>query len=52
MELYFDRWGFLPWLPPDEYYEQGWDYSGPEVGEDNHMYDIVYRGNEMAYTTI
>lgn len=52
MELYFDRWGFLPWLPPDEYYEAPWDYIGPEIAEDNHTYDIVCKGRELAYTSI
>lgn len=52
MELYFDRWGFLPWLPPDEYYASPWDYIGPEIAEDNNTYDIVCKGRELAYTRI
>lgn len=49
-DMYFERWGLLPWLEPDEYWKDKWDYIGTEVAEDNHMYDIVILGREMAYT--
>lgn len=51
-DMLFDSRGYLPWLEPDEYWQEPWDYLGPEIGEDDHMYDIVCKGREMAYTRI
>lgn len=52
LDMWFDRWGYLPWLEPEDYWQEPWDYVGPDFGEDGCPYDIVIKGRDMAYTYI
>ena len=47
--LYFDEYGKLEWLDPDDYYSGHWDYVGYADGSDGTEYDIVRNEYDMEY---
>ncbi len=57
---YFDDYGFLEWLDPNDYYSGNWSYicsvvtEDVEDGDDSGEYDLVRNGvtMEMRYTVV
>lgn len=54
MKMFFEEYGMLEWLEPEEFYSGAWSIHGTAVGEDGEKYDILLdgHGNEFRYSTI
>lgn len=54
LEKYFEGYGFLNSITPEQYYAEPWSYVGYEYDSAGNEWDIVYNKstNEYAYTTV
>lgn len=47
--MYFEDYGELDWLEPEEYFAGNWKYRGTAEGDDEEQYDIVMSGDSMEF---
>lgn len=54
MKMFFEEYGILDWINPEDFYAGAWSIHGKAIGEDGEEYDIVIdgRGNEYRYSII
>ncbi len=56
MTMYFDEYGNLEWLKPEQFYAEPWTYLEAATGEDGERYAIVVikgdNSHEIRYTII
>lgn len=53
--MYFQHYGVLEWLAPDEYFAGPWKFLCMAEGDDGEKYDIVIMGDypcELRFTNI
>ena len=51
-KMWFRRYGYLDWLEPKKYWEDGWNYLFAAFGYDEKLYDIVEKDGDYCYTNI
>ena len=51
---YFEYYGYLQWLDPEQYYAEPWTYVGYAEDEDGKLFDLVRNNKtmEMRFTNI
>lgn len=51
---YFENYGILTWLDPEQYYAEPWTYVGYAEDEDGELFDLVRNNKtmEMRFTNI
>ncbi len=49
---YFEDYGMLKWLDPNDYRKGKWRYVGYAIATDDEEYDIVENDNEYRFTRV
>lgn len=54
MKMFFEEYGMLEWIEPEDFYTGAWSIHDVATAEDGEKYDIVIdeRGNEYRYSII
>ena len=54
MEMFFEEYGMLEWIEPEDFYAGAWSIHSTATAEDGEKYDIVIDGcgNEYRYSII